>query len=159
MLYIVQKCICGLPYMHIAKSIPNNSRSLLIVPRKPVEFSGRGSTGILRKMPRRRVLSNKSAPLAKQEERRLLLGPSPRLLVDPRSRSYHPPRISAQEVGTSIRRSSSSLTSVLGSHASQTTESPAKLKAKEDLVLTHKNSRRLISLMSMLLLLFGTYSS
>jgi hypothetical protein len=41
-----------------------------------------------------------------------------------------------------------SLTSVLGSHVSQTAESLVKMKAKEDLTLTHKNSRRLISLMS-----------
>ena len=49
--------------------------------------------------------------------------------------------------------------SVLGSHASQTAASPAKLKAKEDLVLSHKNSRRLISLMSTLSLLLGPHSS
>jgi hypothetical protein len=50
-------------------------------------------------------------------------------------------------------------TTVLGSHVSQTAESPAKLKAKEDVSLTHKNSRRLISLMSMFLLPFRPHSS
>ena len=146
----MQKCICGLPYMHIAKPIPSNSRSSLIVPKKPVEFSGRGSRGLLRKMSKRRLLLNKPALLAKQEERRLQLGPSPQPRVDPKRRpqSYRQ-HLSAQEVGTYIRRLSSSPTSILGSHVSQMADSPVKLKAKEDLMLTHKNSRRLVSLMSM----------
>ncbi|KAH9171315.1 peptidase family C50-domain-containing protein [Lactarius sanguifluus] len=42
-----------------------------------------------------------------------------------------------------------------GSHVSQTEESPAKMNAKEDLILTHKNSRRLISLMNMTINLVG----
>lgn len=42
-----------------------------------------------------------------------------------------------------------------GSHVSQTAESLVKMKAKEDLTLTHKNSRRLISLMNMVIHLVG----
>ncbi|KAI9438648.1 peptidase family C50-domain-containing protein [Lactarius indigo] len=68
---------------------------------------------------------------------------------------------SARAVASATRRPKASKLSPAtpkrrrGSHVSQTEESPAKLKAKEDLVLPHKNSRRLISLMNMAINLVG----
>ncbi|KAH9026737.1 peptidase family C50-domain-containing protein [Lactarius pseudohatsudake] len=68
---------------------------------------------------------------------------------------------SARAVASTTRRSKASKLPPAtpkrrrGSHVSQTEDSPAKMKAKEDLILTHENSRRLISLMNMTINLVG----
>jgi hypothetical protein len=50
--YIERKCTCGLPYTHIAKFIPNSTRSSSNTLRKPTTFSGGGSTGLPWRPPR-----------------------------------------------------------------------------------------------------------
>ncbi|KAH8987879.1 peptidase family C50-domain-containing protein [Lactarius akahatsu] len=138
-LYTVQKCICGLPYMHIAKSIPNNSRYVI----HHVQEACR----VLRTWIHGNTAGNAEA---KSSIRQVSA-----------ARKARGKTASARAVASTTRRSKASKLPPTtpkrrrGSHVSQTEESPAKMKAKEDLILTHMNSRRLISLMNMTINLVG----